>query len=207
MTTHRGWHSRGYLPHFDEPEIVQSITFRLADAMPAHVIESLRQEKETITDAEARKRIESYLDAGYGACYLRQPEIGQLVENAMLHFDGKRYHIIAWVVMPNHVHVVIEIIQNHPLDKIMQSWKSFTAHEANTILSRTGRFWFPEYFDRFMRDERHLANVINYIHQNPVKAGLVENAIDWPFSSAKLWSADVSSASAGETPALPGMKK
>lgn len=205
-TPHKGWHSRGYLPHFDQPELVQSITFRLADALPATIIESLYQEEQnkTITDAEKRQRLENYLDTGYGSCHLRDPRIAGLTKNAFLHFDGERYHLLAWVIMPNHVHVLIEIYDGYPLDKVVQSWKSFIAHQSNKILSREGPFWFPDYFDRFIRDDRHLTNVINYIHQNPVKAGLVETAVDWPFSSAKLWSADVPSARAGGTPALPG---
>jgi REP element-mobilizing transposase RayT len=203
---HKGWHSRGYLPHFDQPELVQSITFRLADALPAAIVESLYQEEQnkTITDAEKRQRLENYLDAGYGSCHLQDPRIGELTQNALLHFDSERYHLLAWVIMPNHVHVLIEICDGYPLDKVVQSWKSFTAHQANKILLRDGPFWFSDYFDRFIRDDRHLTNVINYIHQNPVKAGLVETAVDWPFSSAKLWSADGTSARAGGTPALPG---
>jgi putative DNA methylase len=184
---HKGWHSRGYLPHFDQPDLVQSITFRLADALPAQVIESLSEDKHNLTDMEKRQRIEAYIDAGHGECFLRDPRIGQLVENAFLHFDGKRYRLLAWVIMPNHVHILIETRFGHLLDKIIHSWKSFTAHQANDLLGRSGEFWFPDYFDRFIRNERHFYNVVCYIHENPVKAGLVSKAIDWPFSSARFW--------------------
>ena len=184
---HKGWHSRGYLPHFDQPDLVQSITFRLADALPAHVIESLSQDKEKLADLEKRQRIEEYMDTGHGECYLRDLRIGQLVEDALLYFDKDRYRLLAWVVMPNHVHVLIEIIHGHPLHKIISSWKSFTAHKANKLLGRSGQFWFQDYFDRYIRNERHFYNVVRYIHENPVKAGLVAKAVDWPFSSAKLW--------------------
>jgi REP element-mobilizing transposase RayT len=183
---HKNWHSRGYLPHFDAPGLIQGITYRLSDSLPAEIIELLQSEAKTMADAEKRSRIETYLNAGYGACYLRQPPIAKLVEDTWLHFDGNRYNLIAWVVMPNHVHVMIEIIEGHPLDRIIHSWKSFTASEANRLLRRTGQFWFNDYFDRYIRDEKHYYNAIHYIHENPVVARLVERAEDWPFSSARL---------------------
>lgn len=183
----KGWYSRGYLPHLDQPGLIQGITFRLWDALPAHVVEAMVEEVKDTSDPEKRARIEQYLNAGYGSCYLRDPRIGRLVENALLHFDSKRYRLFAWVVMPNHVHVLTELFAGHPLDTMLHSWKSYTATEANKILGRDGRFWFPDYFDRYIRDERHFANAVHYIHQNPVKAGLVAKPEDWPFSSARLW--------------------
>lgn len=184
---HKGWHSRGYLPHFDQPALVQSITFRLADALPANILESLQQDKDKLTSLKKRQQIEAYMDAGHGTCHLRNQRVGQLVEDALKYFDGGRYRLLAWVIMPNHVHVLIETIIGFPLHKIMLSWKSFTAHKANKILSCSGPFWFPDYFDRYIRNERHFYNVVRYIHENPVKAGLVSSALDWPFSSARLW--------------------
>ncbi len=143
-----------------------------------------------MNNATKRNRLEEFLNAGYGDCYLRDPRIARLVENNLHHFDGKRYRLIAWVIMPNHVHVMIEIFKGHPMDKVIHSWKSYTATEANKLLQRQGKFWFADYFDRYIRDERHFTNAIRYIHQNPVKAGLVEKAEDWLFSSARLWNAD-----------------
>jgi len=131
-----------------------------------------------------RRRIAAYEDAGHGACWLRDKRIATLVEKALLHFDGERYRLIAWCVMPNHVHVLIETWVGYPLDKVLHSWKSFTAQEANKVLKLTGAFWGREYYDRFMRDERHFAQTVTYIEQNPVKAGLVKSAEAWPFSSA-----------------------
>ncbi|MCZ7669209.1 MAG: transposase [Chloroflexi bacterium] len=159
----------------------------MADALPVDVIELLSQDKEKLTDLEKRQRLETYMDAGYGECFLRDPRIGSLVENAFIYFDKVRYRLLAWVIMPNHVHVLIETMLGFPLDEIIQSWKSFTAHQANDLLGRSGQFWFPDYFDRYIRNERHYDNVVRYIHENPVKAGLVSKAMDWPFSSAKLW--------------------
>lgn len=184
--THKGWRSRGYLPHFDAPGLVQSITFRLADSVPVALWEALEQERNQTNSLERRRQIEDLLNNGYGACYLARPEIGRLVEDALRHFDGERYRLIAWVIMPNHVHVLAEIWLGQPLDKIVHAWKSFTANEANRLLGREGRFWAREYYDRYIRNERHLAAVTHYIEQNPVKAGLVQTADAWPFSSARL---------------------
>lgn len=135
-----------------------------------------------------RKRIARYEDTGHGACWLCDKRVALLVENALLYFDGQRYRVIAWCVMPNHVHVLVELGEDWPLAGILQSWKSYTAHEANKILKRSGDFWFREYFDRFIRDDRHFRDVVNYIEQNPVKAGLVRTQEEWRWSSAWLQS-------------------
>jgi REP element-mobilizing transposase RayT len=182
-TQHKGWHSRGYIPHFDEPGLIQSITFRLADSLPPDVVQRLKEEKDEVSDLARRQLIETYMDAGYGACHLRDPRIGSLLQEALLHFDGERYLLAAWVIMPNHVHVIVEIMSGYPLDKVVGSWKSFTAKKANRILRRNGRFWYPDYFDRYIRDDRHYANSVKYINENPVKAGLVQKAEEWPYSS------------------------
>ncbi len=185
--THKGWYSRGYLPHFDAGTMIQSVTFRLADSLPTDVllawVEALRH-AEPHQQAAQRRRIEQHLDAGYGACHLRDPRIAHVVQQALLHFDGQRYRLIAWVVMPNHLHSVIETREGFPLYDIVRSWKSFTALQANKLLGRQGAFWQADYFDRFIRDEAHLMRVIAYIHENPVKAGLVEWAEEWVWSSA-----------------------
>ncbi len=123
-------------------------------------------------------------DAGHGACWLRDPRIGEIVEDTLLRFDPERYRLIAWCIMPNHVHTLIEPAPNQSLEKVVHSWKSFTATAANKILHRKGAFWFREYHDRFIRDDAHLAKAVEYIEQNPVKAGLVAEASKWRFSSA-----------------------
>ena len=109
-----------------------------------------------------------------------------MVENALMHFDGARYRLLGWCIMPNHVHVVIEIVDEHSLTEIVGSWKSFTAKRANSQIGRSGPFWHPDYFDRFMRDEGHLARTVGYVENNPVKAGLITEAFDWPWSSARF---------------------
>lgn len=184
----KSWHSRGYLPHCDTPGLLQAITFRLADSLPADVLERLSQEAPN--DVDRLKQIEKFLDAGHGACWLRQPAVAEIVEDALLHGDGQRYRLLAWCVMPNHVHVLIETLDGQPVHKVVQGWKSFTARLINQHLGRSGAVWMREYFDRYIRDDHHLAAVIAYIHANPVKAGLVAEEREWRCSSA-YGSADV----------------
>ncbi len=180
----KGWYSRGYLPHLDAPGLLQSVTFHLGDSLPREVLVHLYTETQP-SDLQRLRRIEALLDAGHGACWLRRPELARLVEDALLHFDGARYRLLCWTIMPNHVHLLMETDATHPLPKVVQSWKSFTSKAANAMLGRTGTFWDRDYFDRFIRDDGHLAAVVRYIEDNPVKAGLVERAEDWPWGSAR----------------------
>ena len=180
----RRWRSRGHLPHIDAPGLLQSVTFHLGDSLPAAALRRLLAETED-DDAERLRRIERLLDAGHGACHLARPHIATLVEDALLHFDEQRYRLVAWVVMPNHVHLLSETLPGYPLAGVVQGWKSFTAKEANCLLGRTGPFWARDYYDRYIRDDHHLAAVVRYIERNPVKAGLVAEPEDWPFGSAR----------------------
>ena len=188
---HKFWHSRGYLPHCDTPGLLQFITFRLNDSLPAHVLHRLMQEADD--EVERLKQIERLLGAGYGECWMKQPALAHIVEDALLHNDGQNYRLLAWCVMPNHVHVLIETQDGYSLPKVVQGWKSFTARLINRYLGRTGTVWMRDYFDRYIRDDYHLASVIAYIHANPVKAGLAASEQNWLHSSARLYgSADVS---------------
>jgi REP element-mobilizing transposase RayT len=206
------WHSRGYLPHFDQPGLVQSITFRLHDAVPMELIAQWQMQLNWMEglpatdprEVEIRERLGKFEDSGHGACWLRDDRIAALVQNALQHFDGERYRLIAWCIMPNHVHVLLETVpvstDGSPtsLSSIVHSWKSYTAHEANRILRRSGDFWFREYYDRFIRDEKHFRSCKDYIEQNPVKAGLVSEKEAWRWSSAGK------KPDAAETAAVPG---
>ena len=184
MTTHKFWHSRGYLPHCDVPGLQQFITFRLADSLPKGVLQRLLQEESD--DIKRYQRIEQLLDAGHGECWLKKTDIADIVENALLHGDGKHYRLLAWCVMPNHLHVLIETDSTYPLSKIVQGWKSYTARLINQNLGRKGTVWMRDYFDRYIRDNQHQAATIAYIHSNPVKAGLVSHEREWHHSSASL---------------------
>ena len=184
---HKGWYSKGGLPHFDSSHVIQFITFRLADSIPQSVFEKLDSTLESATESIRRKFLESELDQCHGECYLGIPKIACIVENTLLHFHNKLYFLNAWVVMPNHVHVLVEIIEGGTLERITHSWKSYTANEANKLLGREGSFWQRQYWDRFIRNEFHFNKVVDYIHMNPVKAGLVDKPEKWKYSSARLY--------------------
>ncbi len=187
------WYSRGYLPHRDRISLLQSITFRLADSLPREKLMELEVELASLTaqrrDVERRLRIEQWLDSGMGCCALAHPAVAQYVENSLLHFHGDRYRLLAWCVMPNHVHVLAEC--RYPLAKIVQGWKSFTARwvlahneELHLGIPDPKQLWMREYWDRYIRDDDHMSNVIEYIHNNPVKAGLCQEPAQWRWSSA-----------------------
>ena len=181
----RLWHQRGYLPHRDEPGLHQFVTFRLADAFPG----ALRSEWAALFEIEEDRRrlrkLEEYLDLGRGESHLRLPELARMVENALRHFHGRRYRLEAWVIMPNHVHALF-IPTGEAMSKIVQSWKSYTARQANRMLGRAGVFWEQDYWDTYMRDEEHEARTRRYIEQNPLKAKLAREPADWAWSSARL---------------------
>lgn len=184
-----GWHSRGYLPHFDKPGMIQFITFRLSDAVPDLLLREWKALLELPDERERRIQLEAFLDRGYGACHLRDPRVATVVQEALLFFDRERYRLLAWIIMPNHVHALVEVAQT-PMSKILSSWKTFTAKQANRILGRTGTFWQTEYFDRHIRDEEHFRKAVHYIEWNPVKAHLVKSPQEWQWSSARRHSGD-----------------
>jgi putative transposase len=179
----RGWHQRGYLPHFDAPNVTQFITFQLHDSFPV----KRRAELETILkepDSAKRRKLEIWLDRGYGECQLRQPDAAELTERILLEGDGRQYQMQAWVIMPNHIHLVVDV-WDVPLVKLVNGWKGKSAREANKLLGRRGAFWQEDYYDTLIRDEAHLKRAIRYTEQNPPKAYLVNAARDWKWSSAR----------------------
>lgn len=199
------WKSRGYLPHYDSLETVQSVTFRLVDSLPKKVLGRLLEKINSLPpeEQEIQKRvnIEKYLDVGYGCCALKNPEMAKVMQETLLKFHNYKYDLIAWCIMPNHVHVLIEAKSS--LSKIVQSWKSYTGRWAfqnnerlnlglqNFNKSELGlgvprTFWMRDYWDRFIRDEKHFHKTVEYIHQNPVKAGLCKDSKDWLWSSAGI---------------------
>jgi len=180
-----GWHERGYLPHCDFPGLVQFVAFRLVDSMPA----SRRGEWEHLLniedDREKRTKLEQYLDRGVGQCHLRDPQAATIAEDAIVEFQNECYELLAWCVMPNHVHVLVHV-WNWPLAKMLQTWKSITAVKANRSLNRVGTFWQREYWETFMRNEEQELVAIRYIESNPLKAKLCQHPEAWPFSSARF---------------------
>ncbi len=164
----KGWHSRGYLPHMDGSEVVQHVVFRLADALPD----------------DAPDAGDDVLDLGRGEAILKDAACARIVEETLKHFDGTRYDLKAWCVMPNHVHVLMATRATHETGAIVKSWKMFTTRSINAAANRTGQLWASDYFDRYIRDEDHFQTTKRYIEMNPVSAGLCATPKDWPSSSA-----------------------
>ena len=179
-----GWHERGYLPHFDAPHVTQFVTFMLHDSFPV----TRRPDWEGILnepdESLRRRKLEAWLDRGHGECWLRQPAVAAQVENILRGDDGKAYRLQAWVVMPNHVHLVVDV-WDVPLSKLLNLWKGRSARAANKILRRTGHFWKREYFDTLVRDAAHLTRAIHYTENNPAKARLACEPKNWSWSSAR----------------------
>jgi len=196
---------RRYLPHLEIQNSSYFVTFRLAGSVPLKVIENWKSEREEILKLALSNRrslsehekqrlkflfcakIDDYSDKGRGDCWLENPGIAQLVVNALRYFDSQRYNLHAWCVMPNHVHVVFTVISDgaetdSDLDRILHSWKSFTSHEANKILARSGTFWQSEYYDHLIRCNEDFGHCVEYTLQNPVKAGLCSHWDQWPWS-------------------------
>ena len=184
------WKSRGYLPHYHADEKYQMIAYRLADSIPQKLMKEFKEEynnKELVH--ERRKFIEENLDKGYGSCILQNPIIAEILVNNWLHFHRKRYDLKSFVVMPNHIHLLIKVYPENSLSKIVHSWKSYTSNMIKGIISNTlpgnsTKIWQAEYWDRFIRDDKHFHSSVNYIHSNPSKAGLVSSPELWQWSSA-----------------------
>jgi leucyl-tRNA synthetase/REP element-mobilizing transposase RayT len=176
------------LPHWTQDDATYAVTFRLADSLPAEILRQWQEDRNHLLkrseqggltpseQAEFRRlfseKIDAALDAGHGESWLRRPEIAQLVADALRHFDGQRYDLFAWCVMPNHVHVVFRPKEGHDLADILHSWKSDTANKANSHLQREGPFWQAESFDHLVRDQADLQSQIRYALENPTRAGL-----------------------------------
>lgn len=134
---------------------------------------------------ERHRQLEAYLDKGRGICHLRDPRIAGLVDTAFQFYHRRYFDLRTWVIMPNHVHLLfrVDVI---PLGRIIKQLKQYTAREANKLLRRCGQFWAEDAWDTYMRDAAHELKTRKYIENNPVKAGLVKTAKDWPWSSARF---------------------
>jgi REP element-mobilizing transposase RayT len=185
-----GWRYRGYLPHVDYPHLWQSVTFRLVDSVPRTVVERWQREIEGIPSVEREKTlrhlIDKYEDSDHGACVLRDDHCAAALMEQLAAEDQSCYRIAAWVIMPNHVHVLVGPTSHHRIDlsRIMGKWKGASSRRINQILGRTGPLWQTESFDRWVRDDQHFRAVVAYIAENPVKAGLCRTASEWRWSHA-----------------------
>jgi hypothetical protein len=174
--------SKRNLPHWHQDGAIYFVTFRLADSIPKPKLKEWRErrrlwdsahdDKLTSDAIEQRdqvfsKQIDHWLDQGAGSCLLGDPEPSQIVSGALHFFDGQRYQLIAHVVMPNHVHLLLQPSAGHILSKIMHSIKSYTAHEINKQLKQKGEIWQDESYDRIVRGPEELSHFREYIRCNP----------------------------------------
>ena len=185
------------LPHWRAPDSTYFVTFRLNDSLPREVVEEMRQEylqpvlseeqavRRTLLPEEIRRvkakqqnRLEKYLDSGRGACHMNDPKCAEIVRDAMLFFDGQRYALGAWAVMPNHGHAVLKPLVDHALEDVVRSWKGFSSRMINAHLGRKGTLWQSEPYDHLIRNGDSFLRLSKYVLDNPVKAGLR----DWPWT-------------------------
>jgi len=179
--------TKNRLPHWQQGEAWVFVTWRLRDSLPKAKLDQWKEEREIWVrlhpepwdekiEAEYHERfswqIDDWLDQGSGSCVLKDPANAKIVADALRHFDGERYELASFVVMPNHVHVLFRPLGKHALPEILKSWKGFTAREINRRMGKAGELWQDEYWDRLIRNERHFFKVAEYIRENPVKAKL-----------------------------------
>lgn len=182
------------LLHWRQENATYFVTWRLADALPQSKLEQLKSERnawlrthgiqskeqiENLPDDQRHEyhnlfteRVHQWLDAGMGSCVLRPASCSQMVADALHHFDGPRYTLDRFVIMPNHVHVLVSPNKEWQLDQILHSWKSYSASALNRFLDRKGVLWLEETWDHIVRSVSHLERFRAYISENPLKARL-----------------------------------
>ena len=209
---------RRNLPHWQPVNATFFITYRLAGTLPRSTLNELQKERQCLqalprepkySEAEWRMCIEKrmfalwdeYLDKDSSVNWLSNPQISRIIQHNLYHHAGSKYSLWAYVIMPNHVHLVLQPeeawlkptgkehnkkakYEKGSLSSILHSLRSYTAKEANKILGRTGKFWQGEAYDHWIRDNGELQRIIRYVENNPAQAGLVRNPEDWQFSSA-----------------------
>ena len=209
---------RRNLPHWQPLGVPFFITYRLAGTLPGNVINDLEKERQRLqalprkpkySEKQWRVCIEKklfalwdeHLDKNPKIQWLTNQCIATIVRDNLYHHAGTKYSLWAYVIMPNHVHVLLKPdevwekrfevdgsgraqYERGPLSAILHSLRSYTAREANKILGRRGKFWQGEAFDHWVRDNNEFERIIYYIEHNPVKAGLVSHPEYWCFSSA-----------------------
>ncbi len=176
-----------HLPHWKQDGCTYFVTFRLADSIPQEkqqqwLVEQrewVRKNPEPRTSQQEEEyaelfaqRFQKWLDGGHGECWLKNPEVSAIVEQALRFFDGERYWLGHFAIMPNHVHVLVRPLGEHDMSSILYSWKSFTAKQINAVIQRDGKVWQDESFDCLVRDPTQLEQFSHYIQENPGKAKL-----------------------------------
>lgn len=200
------------LPHWQQDGRYYFLTWRLADSLPQNKLNELKTkradwlksnpgklspEKEQEFHKLFSQQVDQWLDDGAGSCCLKNREASKIVSDTLKHFDGERYDLEGFVVMPNHVHVAVRIFPEEDLSKLLHSWKSFSAKAINKLLGQEGQLWQEESFDRIIRGPEHLGNVRSYIWANPKAAGLEAEGMD-----VYLKGGYKDDPAAGETPTL-----
>ncbi|MEX2176125.1 MAG: hypothetical protein WD872_17315 [Pirellulaceae bacterium] len=199
---------RRRLPHWDYPGATYFVTSCLAGSIPAQGLAKIRELREQLLSnrpqdcsLEWKEYVwkktfveqENWLDTQAAVRHLERPELADIVARSLNYFHQSRYELIAFVVMPSHFHWLFRPLapwsstlgkNKSPREVIMQSIKSYTAHECNAVLGRAGVFWQDESYDHCVRDEDELERIFDYIELNPVKAGLCPTRQAWPYSSA-----------------------
>ena len=205
-------HTRN-LPHWAANKSLIFITYRLADSMPAAKLrvwqverdEWLRIHPEPWDAATASEYYETFpakldemLDAGYGSCILGREDCRNIVTENLLHFNGERYALHSFVVMPNHVHVLLEIERREDLAKTVQGWKSYTSKRINEVAGSEGQVWQREYYDRLIRNAEHYERTVEYIRKNArVAEGLISRTGCQPVRNAPAARCTMGSRTAG----------
>ncbi len=171
-----------HLPHWHQYRAMQFVTFRLCDSLPQTVLQQLEDFKtnfslshpkpwDTKTYNEYYDNIGPYqermLNSGMGSCLLRNPVARKYLSEALFYGDGTRYNLIAFVIMPNHVHLLMEDLMDEDVNDIMKSIQRFTATKINRLFGRKGRLWMDDDFDRIVRSLPHYHHCLSYIVSNP----------------------------------------
>jgi type I restriction enzyme R subunit len=193
------------LPHWAQVGTVCFLTWRVGDSLPSAVQDEITAERQRVLrdngldarkdwkqslselPAPVRGRVQwalfvlwdRYLDAGRGQCVLRRPELSALVAHSLMHFDGDRYVVTDFVVMPNHVHLLVAFRDEESLLKQCTSWKRFTARQIHRRLGDSGEFWQADQFDHLVRSLEQFDHYRRYIAENPRRAGLCVGAYRW----------------------------
>ncbi|MDA0284803.1 MAG: transposase [Planctomycetota bacterium] len=189
----------GHLPHWYQPGVTYFVTFRTADSLPVEVADLWHRNRRdwlarhgidadrtdwkqrlTLLSEDAQREFHNtlsdefltHLDKGHGECVLRRPELAKIVANSLWHFDGQRYQLGEFVVMPNHVHLLVALLGDTDIEAQCYSWKKFAATQINRVLGEKGRFWQEESFDHLVRSPEQFDCLRRYIAENGPKAGL-----------------------------------
>ncbi|MEO8376790.1 MAG: transposase [Candidatus Sumerlaeota bacterium] len=187
------WRSCGQVPHFDGVKCVEHLTFHLADSVPDEMLNRFHEELESVPISkratELWSDVQEWADGSHGCCYFRDPRAALAVQNVLLLCDGERCLLFAWMIMPNHVHVFIQPQGEWTSAKLIADCKEQCLEQlvkVDGLQIDRGACWQEEYWESFLRDEAQFKQAVERVHNDPVRAGLVERACDWPWSSASL---------------------